>query len=278
MQNRTVILMVVSAMSAVALAAVKPAERGPVPTFKSQGYSLACTELDSRSKIDLAEKGEKEHTIAIKGILTVPEKEDVVAVTGKLDVTKVIGTEEKDIRKTRPARRPARGKYTKGSWSFIPLKTRSAEASIDRLKLTGNPYNIRTMSVQAGVVIAGERESKHLSAAVMEDSQEIAAGLSVQITGLRMNAKRVLTLTVKYTRSVGGTHGAFVEQVYALDADGMKIGGGRFAKGDPFARTGALVGTLQLIGTEPHKYFRFIAVTEYKTKTVTFEIKNIFRK
>ena len=276
MRNRAVVLIVVVAAVTACLAQFKSADKGPVPTFESQGYSLACTKLESHSKIDLAQMGEKKHTLTIEGRLTVRENTDIVAVTKALKVTRAADAEDTDLIKKDAAKEKSSKQYQKDT--FAPVQDGKAEVEVKELQLTANAYKVKSMTVEAQAVIPRQRDNKRLPAIVMGEAQEFLPGLSVRIESLRMTAKRDLTLVIHYTRTAAGASGPFVEQAWILDEDGMKIGGARWSEGDPFGKTGSLTAKFKLAGGAAHKYVRLVAVTEYELKTIAFRIRGIFQQ
>jgi len=275
MRHQAVVLTVIVAAAAVCLAAFRQTDKESLPAFKSEGYTLTCTQLESRSKIDLAEKGSGEHTLSIKATLTAPEREDVVAVTKALNAVEALDREQTDLIKRDQAKGKTSEKYQRGTFTF--LRDGTADVEVKDLKLTGNPYRLRSMTVEAKVVVAGQRENKRLAAVVMGQEEELVAGLAVRIESIRVTAKREFTIVVYYKRNAAGPAAPFVEQLQVLDEDGTEIGASRWSEGDPFAETGSLTAKVKLRGQAPHKHVRLVAVTECEAKTLAFQMKNIFQ-
>ncbi|MHC4982675.1 MAG: hypothetical protein ACYTF6_05855 [Planctomycetota bacterium] len=276
MRKRKVVLAVIVAAGAACLAARRDADKGAVPTFRSEGYLLACTELKARSDIDLAERGEKEHTVALEGTISVPQGEDVVAVGEALKVLRAIDDENIDLVKNHGASSRSASRHRKES--YRPVREGKAEVEVKKLDLTANAYKIESMTVQASAIVAREREQARLPAVVMETKKQLHPGLAIRIERLRITTDRDFNAVIRYERSAAGTAGPFIEQVWVLDEEGMKLGGGKWTSGDPFDKSGSVTVKFKLAGKSPHKYVRIVAVTECETRTVTFEIEDIFQQ
>ncbi len=275
MRTKVTLLLTVLTAAAPAVGGPRPAEKGPVPEFKAEGYTLACHTLETSTKIDLAEKGERQHTLALEGVLTRPEREDVVAVTGELKVVAVVDANE-DSLLPRSERGAASDRYRKGT--YVGLLSGAAKVAVDRLQLAANPYKVRAMTVEAEVIVAKERDQKRLPAVVMQDEAELVPGLKVRITGLRLEKDGEFRVMVRCTRSSGGSRGAFIEKVFALDEDGAIIAGAGWSEGDMFAESGFLTARFAMPAGKAHKALRFIIVTDHVAKTVSFRLRDIFQR
>jgi len=272
MRSRSIVVALVAA--GVCLAANKDDDKGPVPTFESDGYSLACNELESRSRVELAERGDREHTLELRATVTVPDNEDVAALTEKLKVIEAADTAGGDLLKIDP-RKPAPAHRKRAE--FVPVIDRRAEVQIDRLALAVNPYMVRSMTAEAQAVIVSDRDSRRLPAAVMETPVELVPGLAARVESVKIGAKRDFTIVVRFARDAEGTVGAFIDQIFILDEDAGKLGGGRWTEGNPFAKAGTLTLRGDLAGGASIKYIRLMAATKYELKTVRFRIRDIFQ-
>ena len=272
MRKQAVLLGLLLAATGICLSASGGSESDETAAFRSLGYCLTCTELEVRSKIDFAGDRRPEHTLSLEGNIKVPEREDAVAVTKELEAVEAVDADGQSVLEAAPARRTGSRKR-----EFAPVNEGKVDVEVKRLKLTANPYTIRSMRLEAQVVVAKQRDSRRLAAVVTEDMQELVPGLSVRIESIRLTAKRELTAVVRYERSSEDTSGPFLEELWMLGADGTQIAGGRWTKGDPFGEAGSLTAQMGLPGTAEPKYVRLVAVTKSETKTLQFDVRGIFQ-
>jgi hypothetical protein len=266
---------------------VKTVNKGEYPAFDAEGYTLTFQQMDNRSKVDLAERGTKEHSIKLDGKLAAPKDEDAVAVTKDLTVSSMVDDEKntmvlpKITSKTLSA--GGEGSASKGLQeyqvnTYAPILNGSADVEVSTTKTKRSPYLIQEMELKATVILAEERADKILPAVIMETAEQVVPGASVRITALQLSPTRELTITVKGERGRGGPGGPFVEQAWLLDENNEVIGGGRWTQGDPFGKT----ETLTIKITEPrgknHKAIKFVACTKYTRKPLTFTVKDIFQR
>jgi hypothetical protein len=244
------------------------ASTGKGPTFSSEGCTLRWDEMEQQSEIYFATPKETEHTLTLKGFCTPSAGEDAVAITTKFKPKQALdGSGNHVLRK---------GKASFSSAKFSAFLPAGAKVELDDAKLTCSPYKLKSISLGGILVVAKARKSMEVPAVVMEDDRMLVPGLKYRITSLRMSTNRELTVQVRYSRTLGGTRGAFLETIHALDPKGNVLGGGRWDKGDPFGKTGTATYTFKLSRAEVHSRFRFTAVTEHVTRIVTFDVKDMF--
>jgi hypothetical protein len=264
-------------MVTVAAAAPPPRGRQPVyPEFKSDGYTLVCRRLELESDIDLEQRGEREHSLELEGAVRPPASEDAVAVTSEVKVIEALDGEGTNLVKRDRRRSAVSDRYKKGTYGGV--LDGEAKVAISKLELTANPYTIKTITGEVEVIVAEARENRRLPPLVTEEPQEVVPGLDVKIQSLRLAKDGTLRVVVHCSRASDGKTGPVIEQVWALDENGLKISGGRWSEGDMFCKTGTLTANLQLSPKKTHKYLRFIAVTRYRAKVLRFQIKGIFQK
>ena len=260
--------------------------RGKLPTFEFEGYELRLESLDSRSKIDLAERGQREHTIQLGGKLLTPKAEDVAAITRELTVLRAVDAEGNNLLPPKAAPKSggfartgrARPRTRYRANTYVGVHDHQGEVEVSQTKLRRSAYTLGEMELAGKAIVAGDREKKVLPAVVMEAPAEIVPGVKVRVTGLKMTAKRELTVVARCTRPRAGPGGAFVEQVWVLDEGGERVAGGRWSHGDPFGKAATLTAKFQFPKDKMHKSLTFVACTKYAVKPVTFKVKGIFRK
>jgi len=263
----------------------KKADKGKVPTFPSEKYTLSLEKLESHAKVELAERGDREYTVKLEGRITAAKDEDAIAVTRQLEVLQIIDAEKRDLRElTKPRTKGialgrssgARPRYQLNT--FASFREGAAEVEIPQTKLRRDPYTVDTVQLAATVILAEERQSRKLPAIVMETPTEIVPGIRLRIMTLKMTAERELTVVARFTRPKAGAVGPFLEQVWVLGEDGEVIAHGRWGRGDPFGSTGTLTAELPVPGGKTHKHITFGACTKYTKKPLTFKVSGIFQK
>ena len=268
--------------AAVVLASARDDDEAPLrgATFKTWGYELALTELDAESDVDFTRKRPTRHSVRIKGLCRMPADVDAVAAARRMRVTALV-----DARGNSPIVPPkvssgksAPSRYRMGTFGPVAEKTRIAPVEIDKLDLTRSSYTIARMAVDLLVVVARKRRGTGVPAAVMEKHVEIADGLAVRITSLRMSAKRELSLSLEYARRGAGPVGPFLTAVHAIGSGGGVVGGGRLREGDPMGSKGRISVRFELAGEQKIKSLRLTAVTDSKIRRVPFELTGVFQK
>ncbi len=263
----------------------KKADKGKVPTFPSDKYTLSLEKLESRAKVELAERGEREYTVKLEGRITAAKDEDAIAVTRQLKVLQIIDAEKRNLRElTKPATKGfalGRSSGTRPRYrlnTFASFRKGAAEVEIPQTRLRRDRYTVDTVQLAATVLLAEERQSKKLPAIVMETPTEIVPGIRLRIMTLKMTAERELTVVARFTRPKAGAVGPFLEQVWVLGEDEEVIAHGRWGRGDPFGNTGTLTAELPVPRGKTHKKITFGVCTKYTKKPLTFQVSGIFQK
>jgi hypothetical protein len=267
---------------------VKAVNKGEYPAFEAEEYTLTFQQMDNRSKVDLAERGTKEHSVKLDGKLTAPKDEDAVAVTKELTVSAIVDDEKntmllpKITSKTASAGGGSTPKglqeYQMNTYTAFPLQNGSAEVEVPTTKIKRSPYMIQEMELKATVILAEERTDKVMPAVIMETPDHVVPGLGLRITTLQLSPTFELTIVVKCDRGRGGPAGPFVEQAWVLDENNEVIGGGRWTQGDPFGKSGTLTIKINLPKGKNHKSIKFVTCTKYSRKPLTFTVKDIFQR
>jgi hypothetical protein len=263
----------------------KEVSKGKVPTFGSEDYTLRLEKLESRAKVELAERGEKEYTVKLEGKIAAPKGADAIAVTRELKVLQITDAEKRDLREpTKPRSKGSaigRGSRALPRYqlnTFASFRNGVAEVEIPQTKLRRNPYTVDTVELAATVILAEERQSKKGPAIVMERPTEIVPGVRLRIMALKMTAERELTVVARFTRPKAGPVGPFLEQVWVLGEGEEVIAHGRWGRGDPFSSTGTLTAELSVPSGKTHKQISFGVCTKYSKKPLRFQVTGIFQR
>jgi hypothetical protein len=264
----------------------KTLNKGEYPAFQADQYTLTFEQMDARSKVDLAERGLRDHSVKLDGKLAAPKDEDAVAVTKELTVTAATDDQQNTMLLPKPP--PKIGGSTGGSAakglqeylvnSYSPFQHGSADVEVPATKIKKSPFRIEEMDLKATVILAEERQEKVMPAVIMEKLDQVVPGVSLRITTLQLSPTGELTITAKGERDHGGPGGPFVEQAWLLDDSGESIGGGRWTQGDPFGKTETLTIKIGVPKGKAHKSVKFIACTKYTLKPLAFTITDIFQR
>lgn len=257
----------------------KPPVTGAGPAFRSQGdrkgqdYILAFSKAKLGSEEEYDASGKTRYTLNVEGSVNAPPKLDVVAVRKRLQIRQAIDANGRDLVKL--VKSPSTEPGTTGA-TYNAFYNSVANVELPISELTRHATAIQRMTLETTVVIASKRESKTVPAVVMEEYRELLEGVYVRVHSLEMTKDRKLTVGMLYKRPEAGTDGPFPEAVYALDPNGVVLGGGRWTEGDPFGKATKFMAEFKLAGDEVHKNFRVTFVTENTTRVIAFEIKDPF--
>jgi hypothetical protein len=249
----------------------QPGEKAKGPEFKTKDFTLVFGEMKTSSDVDLGDSTKTKHSIQLQGSMAPPVKLDVVAVEKRLLIHSLVDDQGAEI-----ALKP-HGAGSKSIHNAIIAQVGQVE--LPKTELPRGASWIGTMTVDAVIVIAlkRERESVKLPAVVMEDFKDIGNGISVRIASLQMKPNRELAVAMDYKRADATTSSPFIEKIFALDPKGNELGGERWTEGDPFEKTGRWTAKFKLSGDQVHQSFRLAVVTQSEARTVSFEVKKIFR-
>ncbi len=250
----------------------KPGEVAKGASFKTlEGYELTLGEMETRSEVDLADERKSEYSVELIGTIKAPEKVDAVGVLEEFRVKSVYDNDKKDLF----GRRRQAPRY---SDDYNAFHDRIAPVEVEKTEIVRDAWTIQRMELATQVILAEKRSEHVLPAVVMEDYKQIAPGLKVRITSLRMSDDRKLTVRGSYKRIAEGPHKPFVEALYCLNDDKEVLGGGRWTKGDPTGSSGSLTWSFQLRRRQVHRDIRVVMVTECETQELRFNLKDIFQR
>ncbi len=271
------ILTVVTVMlgMVVLLQAAQPGEKAKGPEFKTKVSTLVLSKMKTTGDVDLGDSTKSKFTLQMDGSIEIPAKRDTdaVAVRTRLQIESLLDDKGAGIELKPRSGAAAVSKYN-------PIIDQVGQVELPRTDLPCDASRIGTAVFSTEVIMASKREKAKLPAVMMEDFKEIAQGLSVRISSLKVIAKKdELTVDLAYQRPETGATAAFIDRIYVVGPDGKDIGGGRptAAEGDPFGKTGAFKIKLKLSGGQEHKFIRFEVVTQSEARPMTFEVKKIFR-
>ena len=265
------LLSVVAALlfSGSLLAAGQPGEKAKGPATKSEGFSLVWGKLKATSDVDFGDERKSKYSLALEGSVEVPAALDVVAVSKQFQIAMMTDSAGKPV-----ALKPV------STWGLRnnAIHHGVGQVELPRIELPIDATKIRAVKFTTEVVIAEERVTAELPAVVMEDFKNVGNDISIRITNLRMSTGRELTVNLNFKRSDTGVGSAFIEKIFALDADRKELGGGRWTEGDPLGKTGTWTAKFKLSGDQRHQSFRFDIVTKSKSRKLAFEVKDIFTR
>ncbi len=253
---------------AVLLQAGQPGEKAKGPEFKTKGFTLVWGKLKTSSEVDLGDSTKSKYTVQLEGSMETPARMDVVAVDKRFVIRALADDKGGEITFKSSAATTA---------VHNAIFDQVGQVELPRTDLSRDASAIAGMTAEAVIVIAQKRDKFKLPAVVMEDFKDVGNGISVRINSLSMNAKRELTVVLDYKRADATTESPFIEKIYALDPQGNALGGGRWTEGDPFGQTGKWTAKFKLAGDQVHQSLRFDVVTQSEARSLTFEIKKIFK-
>lgn len=281
------VLWIAMGASFLAAGSSKVGERGLGPAFKSidSNFRMALQKMKTTGEMDY-NKGENKFVIEMEGAVECPPKVDAVAVPKTFTVSEILDANGQDILKASKAaartQTNASKNYTYNAFhnptgagdagNMNPV----AQAEISRQDIVRDVTKIKKMTIHTDVILAKKRSESKLPAIVMEDYKELADGIQVRVMGLEMSSRRELTVRMLYKRPASGPEHPFLEAVYLLDTEGKNIGGSRWTEGDPLGKSGSLIFRCLLEAEQVHKTIRIVIVTESETKTISFELKDMF--
>ncbi len=272
MTKRLLLLLAPLAMIASATASSwVPPTTASGSSCKSEKFCVALARAKVSSEMDYNTESKTRHCLELWGSFDAPSNVDAVCVTKRFRVTAAQDPNNTNMYK--PPATPASPRW--GNGEYNAFHDAVAYMEVEKFDLSRHPTFMRTLSLQADVLVAVKRQDKIIPACVMEDFQELLDGISVRTTRLEMTKDRELTVVMDYKRPQTGTVGTFIEAIHALAPDNKDLGGGRWTEGDPFGKYTKFTARFKLAGDQVHKSFRIIFVTESTSRTISMELKDI---
>lgn len=252
-----------------ALPAGEPGERSVGPATKSGDFLLVWGKLKANSEVDFSDDAKSKYYLALQGSVEAPPKLDVVALWKQVMIVSMTDDANHPVQ-TKPMR------VFGDRHNAIHFGVGQVE--LPRTQLPIDATRIRAITFGTQVVVAEERTTTEIPAAVMEDFKPIGSDIEVRITSLRMSTGRELTVQLNFRRAGKGISGAFIERIFALDPRGEVLGGGRWTDGDPLGAKGTWTAKFKLAGDQVHQSFRVDIVTKSSTHKVAFDVEGIFKR
>jgi hypothetical protein len=257
---------------AACLQAGQPGEKAKGPEFKTKGFTLVVGKLRSSADVDFGQTEKTKYTIQWEGSMEVPARHDldVVAVESRLHIAALVDDKGADM--------AVKAAGPGATVQHNAIIEQVGQIELPRTDLPRDASAIGSLTAEAVIVLAQKRDKFKLPAVVMEDFKDVGNDILVRITSLQMNTSRELTVVLDYKRPEANTTAPFIEKIYALDPKGAVLGGGRWTEGDPFGKTGKWTAKFKLSGDQVHQSLRFDVVTQSEARSLSFEVKKIFRR
>jgi hypothetical protein len=253
-----------------------PASKAAGAQFKSKGFTLVWSKMKTTGEVDFADGAKSKFSLQMEGSLEIPVRRDldVVAVRARAAIDSLTDDKGEAVEL-----KPVSGGQAAAKYNAVIDQVGQVE--LPRTELPCEASRIGTAVINVEALLAIKREKVRLPAVMTEDFKEIGQGLSVRIGNIKVSDKQdELSAEVSYQRPEAGAAAAFIDRIFVVDPDGKDIGGGRWtaAVGDPFGKTGTLKIKIKLSGEPAHKFFRFETVTQSEARSVSFEVKKIFKR
>jgi hypothetical protein len=264
----------------VLMASVAVAQTPVQPSFESEKFMMKLVKLETESKLEFTSSRKTgEYTLQGEVMMATPKKLDVVAVSERLDISRVIGPDDRNLLK-RSKSRSAASRRGSAKFVFVAGDATSggvAKVLIPKINLYGAPYTIDTMVARCEAIVASKRIEKTLPARAMEQAEALELGIKVRVTNIKVGRDRKLSVQAEFTRP-GGTLSPFLEGLTVIGEDDKEIGGGRWNDGDAFGSKGSIRGEFMIPRGAKYKELKFIIVKEYTKQRLEFEMKGGFQR
>jgi hypothetical protein len=251
-----------------------------VPAFGSKGLIFDIYEFGAKTDIVFytpgAKKptGSRDYSVGMEGGIRVTDKTlDVVGFTKQLKVARAEGTGGISILKPDKASGDA---TWKGGYSGMNLT--GAEVELKDVDLAANAHTLEAMVVIGQAVIARQRVPKLFDAIVTEDKTRVISGVNLRLSAMKISDKRDVELEIQYDRPAG-LSGPILEAVYAVDAQGNELGGGRWDKSpDIFASSIKFKYKFPMESRAKIDQLKLVFVTVFDVKPYAFTISDVFQR
>jgi hypothetical protein len=251
-----------------------------VPAFSSKGLIFDVYEFGAETDMVFYTPGAKKPTagqnysVKMEGSVRVKDKTlDVVGFTKKIKAVRAKGAGGTSILKSAKAS----GDSTwKGGYSG--MHSMGAEVELKDVELGANAYTLEEMVVIGQAVIARQRVSKLFDGIVTEDKTRIISGVNLRLSAMKISDKRDVELEIQYDRPAG-LSGPILEAVYAVDAQGNELGGGRWDKSpDIFASSIRFKYKFPMGSRAKIDQLKLVFVTVFDIKPYAFTISDVFQR
>lgn len=251
-----------------------------MPSFTSEGLIFDIHEFSAETDLVYFQPGAKkqkpkrEQSVEIKGAVRIDGKGlDVIGFTKDLKAVRATGAEGASILKP--------GKPSnKKPWDedYSAMSSVGAEVELKDVELVGNPYTLEEVVIMGQALIAKQRSPKILDAIVEEDKTGIIAGVNLRLSSMKISSKREVEIEILYDRPKG-FGGPILEAVYAIDADGNTLGGGRWDKAEGvFAASIKFKSKFPIASRAKIDRLKLVFVTVYERKPYAFKVNRVFQQ
>lgn len=251
------------------------ASNAAAPTFKNkQKIELEIGEYKASSELAFAgRKAKREFSVEMETAIHVPDSLDLVCISDEMRVVSAVDEKGKALN--------VRSKSRSSSFikdDFNAVLAGSAKTELKDAKLIANAYTVKSMVVQANVVIGKKRAEVIIPADVVEDRRDVGNGIRMRLSSLKIDSKRMVQLTIDYKR-LEGTRGTILESVYLIDNRGNNLGGGRWNKGlSIFAPDMEFKGQYKLAAGATIAKIKCVLLTHYEVTPIEFKVTEIFQQ
>lgn len=251
-----------------------------LPTYRDKdGYGLGVTEYNLTTDADILGGEEPEHTLEFTGLLQAPEGEDVLCFGSTLVAKSVEDARGRGILQ-RESKRKQNIKFN----ALIPsmeYKNRRGdplmlcETELDAVDLDRPGSEVAEMVVIATAVIVKERKTAEIDAEVTGEDYDLGLGSVVRVSSMELDDDSEMSVELKIKHR-GNKDIPVIDSVYALDARGKRLGGGRWdGELELFAKGYDVELTFPLRGADV-KQFQVVLATDYDIEKVEFTIEDLF--
>ncbi len=248
----------------------------PQFTHAKNKTSISIQEFKASAELEfVGKKPKNEYTVEFKSLIGLPSKLDLVCVTDELKIASAIDDKKKSLMPTRSLRRSS---SRSSNDDFNAFHGGSADSELKAAELAANPYRVKEMVISATAILARKRAEVIIDATVEEDFDAIGHSMRVRLSSMKIDRSRVAEISLDYKRPKGRI-APFLEAVYALDANGNELGGGRWSKGmGIFSDSMQFKGEFAIARTANIDKFKLIILTEYEIYPLEFTIKDVFQQ
>ncbi len=245
------------------------------------GYSLAVTQYETASELQLLGDEAPQHTLSITGLMQAPSDADVLCFRSALIARSARNSKRDEL--LVPARKRNQDEFA----AVLPhpkIKIRRgdaillAEAELASIELTRPAYEVDELEIEGTAVVVRDRASEEVPAIVADNFHDIGHDTQVKVKAMEIDKKGVMTVKLDIRRAAGDK-AAIIDSLYALNADGDIIGGGRWTNElDLFAASYEVEMVFPLNNERKLDKLRVVLATRFEQVPVKFTLEKFFQK
>lgn len=253
-----------------------------VPVFvNDDDYAIAITEYEMTTKAELLEEDAPKHEIELIALLHPPADLDVLCFRSRLVAEKALNGDDDELLLRGRGRDNTKFAALQPIVGFADADDEpllAAESKMESVELSRPGYEVEMLTLEVTAVVVDETASAEMPAVVADEFVDIGNGTEIMIQKMEIDNKGNMNIEMKLQRS-GGKDEPVIHSMFALDADGEVIGGGRW------------INELELFNTRYEVELKFplqdrttatklrvVLATEYEVETVRFKLKDLFKK